>query len=210
MRRDIREWVVKGVDELTEAIRSLVLRLIAEACLSAHGASQRLGLGGTDVRFLTLLDRHGPLTPGRLAALTGLTTGSVTGVIDRLERAGFVGRERDDADRRKVRVVPLPEAAARLAAEWQDDLVVLDAVLRRRDRAELEVISRFLGEVVEEHHGRERVPTPPRGGGPAAAGSGARDTTGERAGADGRARAGGRGGDGHGAGSGAASSGTAV
>jgi DNA-binding MarR family transcriptional regulator len=174
--------VVKGVDELTEAIRSLVLRLVAEVCLTTHGVSRRLGLGGTDVRFLTLLDRHGPLTPGRLAALTGLTTGSVTGVIDRLERAGFVGRERDDTDRRKVRVVPVPEATARLAAEWHDDLLVLDAVLRRRDRAELEVISRFLGEMVEEH-GRALGPAPRRGGGPAAGGARQRGGAGGRGGA---------------------------
>ena len=142
------------MDELTEAIRSMVLRLVAEVCLREHGASQRLGLGGTDVRFLTLLDLHGPLTPGRLAELTGLTTGSVTGVIDRLERGGFVSRERDGTDRRKVRVVPVPEAAARLAAEWHDNLFQLDTVLRRRDRAELKVICRFLAEIVEEHDAR--------------------------------------------------------
>src|SRR5689334_20957279 len=51
------------VDELVETIRSMVLRLVAEVCLREHGASQRLGLGGTDVRFLTLLDLYGPLTP---------------------------------------------------------------------------------------------------------------------------------------------------
>jgi DNA-binding MarR family transcriptional regulator len=142
------------VDELTGAIRSMVLRLVAEVCLREHGASQRLGLGGTDVRFLTLLDLHGPLTPGRLAALTGLTTGSVTGVIDRLERGGFVSRERDGVDRRKVRVVPVPEAAARLAAEWHDNLFQLDTVLKRRDRAELEIICRFLDELVAEQDAR--------------------------------------------------------
>jgi DNA-binding MarR family transcriptional regulator len=142
------------VDELVETIRSMVLRLVAEVCLREHGASQRLGLGGTDVRFLTLLDLYGPLTPGRLATLTGLTTGSVTGVIDRLERGGFVGRERDDADRRKVRVVPVPEATARLAAEWHDNLLMLDTVLQRRNRAELDVICRFLSEIVEEHDAR--------------------------------------------------------
>ena len=142
------------MDELTRAIRSMVLRLVAEVCLREHGASQRLGLGGTDVRFLTLLDLHGPLTPGRLAALTGLTTGSVTGVIDRLERGGFVSREPDGTDRRKVRVVPVPEAAARLAAEWHDNLFQLDTVLKRRDRAELEVICRFLDDLVAEQDAR--------------------------------------------------------
>ena len=129
-----------GENELTEDIRSMVLRLVSEVCLREHAASHRLGLGATDVRFLALLGLHGPLTPGRLSALTGLTTGSVTGVIDRLERAGFVARERDGADRRKVLVVPVQEAADRL-----------DAVLKRRDRDELEVISRFFGEIVAEY-----------------------------------------------------------
>ena len=136
------------VDELTAEIHSAVLRLVAEICLREHGATQRLGLGATDVRFLTLLDVHGPLTPGRLATLTGLTTGSVTGVIDRLERADLVSRYRDGADRRKVQVVLMPEATARLAAERHDNLDLLDNVLARRDPAELAVIARFLGEVV--------------------------------------------------------------
>jgi DNA-binding MarR family transcriptional regulator len=138
---------VAGVDELRDEIRTTVLRLVADICLRDHAASQRLGLGGTDARFLTLLEIYGPLTPGRLAALTGLTTGSVTGVIDRLERAGFVGRERDGLDRRKVRVVPVPEATARIAAERHDRIDLLDDALHRRGTGELVVIARFLTEI---------------------------------------------------------------
>ena len=139
------------MDDLRDEIRTRVLRLVAEVCLRDHIASQRLGLGGTDSRFLTLLDVHGPLTPGRLAQLTGLTTGSVTGVIDRLERGGFVSRERDDADRRKVRVIPDPDATARLTAARNDRIDLLDDVLKNRDDGELAVIARFLGEIVEKH-----------------------------------------------------------
>ena len=139
------------MDDLRDEIRTRVLRLVAEVCLRDHIASQRLGLGGTDSRFLTLLDVHGPLTPGRLAQLTGLTTGSVTGVIDRLERGGFVSRERDDADRRKVRVIPDPEATARLTAARSDRIDLLDDVLKDRDDGELAVIARFLGEIVAKH-----------------------------------------------------------
>ena len=139
-----------GVDNLRDEIRTSVLRLVAEVCLRDHVASQRMGLGGTDSRFLTLLDVYGPLTPGRLAQLTGLTTGSVTGVIDRLERGGFVSRERDDADRRKVRVIPDPDATARLAAARHDPIDLLDDVLNGRDAGELAVIARFLGEIVEK------------------------------------------------------------
>jgi DNA-binding MarR family transcriptional regulator len=141
---------VTGVEELRATIRAIALRLGAAAAVHEHAASQRLGLGGTDSRFLALLSLHGPLTPGRLAALTGLTTGSVTGVIDRLERAGFVRRERDVTDRRRVRVVQEPSAAARLAAEHAERVDTLEAVLRRRDPAELAVIARFLTELYDE------------------------------------------------------------
>jgi DNA-binding MarR family transcriptional regulator len=138
---------VTGVEELRDAIRTIVTRLGAEAALHDHAASQRLGLGGTDSRFLALLSLHGPLTPGRLAALTGLTTGSVTGVIDRLERGGFVRRERDSTDRRRVRVVREPAAVARLAAEYAERVDTLEAAMRRREPAELAVIARFLAEL---------------------------------------------------------------
>ena len=62
-----------------------------------------MGLNPTDHKCLGLLvDAGRPVTPGELAALTGLTTGAVTGVVDRLEAAGFVRRTRDPEDRRKV------------------------------------------------------------------------------------------------------------
>jgi MarR family len=67
----------------------------------------------TDLGALCLLLLHGPAPAGRLAELTGLTTGAVTGVIDRLETGGFVRREVDPADRRKVIVVPDAERVDR-------------------------------------------------------------------------------------------------
>lgn len=84
------------------AIVDAVVRTFASAILYSHEVAEKLGLGATDSQFLTLLQVHGPLTPGRLAALSGLTTGTVTGVLDRLERAGYVRRDRATHDRRKV------------------------------------------------------------------------------------------------------------
>jgi DNA-binding MarR family transcriptional regulator len=138
---------VDGQDELREEIRTRVARLAAEDSLREHDAAHRLGLGGTDTRFLTLLALNGPLTPGRLATLTGLTTGSVTGVIDRLERAGYVVRERDDADRRKVLVVPVAEANARFEAERGAPSDRLATALRRLGGEELKLLARVLDEV---------------------------------------------------------------
>ena len=62
----------------------------------------------TDLECLDVIALRGPVTAGELAAATGLTTGAVTGVIDRLERSGFALRERDGSDRRKVLVRALP------------------------------------------------------------------------------------------------------
>ena len=107
-------------DGLRGEIGSAVLRFIAGVVLHNVTVAQRVGLGGSDLQFLTLFNIHGPLTPGRLAALTGLSTGTVTGVIDRLEKAGYVRRDRDAADRRKVFVVPVPESLARLAEFYSE------------------------------------------------------------------------------------------
>ena len=134
-------------EELRAEIGASTLRFIASVVLHNQAVAQQLGLGGSDSQFLSLLGMHGPLTPGRLAELTGLTTGTVTGVIDRLERGGYVRRERDATDRRKVLVTQVPEAVAAIARHYREHGEHLDAVLGRRDAAQLRVIADFLAEV---------------------------------------------------------------
>ena len=70
--------------------------------LLGAAAAERIGLNVTDLNCLNLLALGGQLTAGDLARETGLTTASITGVLDRLEEAGFVHRERDTQDRRRV------------------------------------------------------------------------------------------------------------
>jgi DNA-binding MarR family transcriptional regulator len=72
-----------------------------------------VGLHASDLRCLDLLLQRGPLTAGRLAELTGLTTGSMTALIDRLEKAGYVQRGKDPHDRRRVVIEPVTEKAMR-------------------------------------------------------------------------------------------------
>ncbi|MGI5128443.1 MarR family winged helix-turn-helix transcriptional regulator [Pseudonocardia sp. CA-107938] len=124
-------------------------RFIANVVLFNHQVAQVLGLGASDSQFLTLLEVHGPLTPGRLAELTRLTTGTVTGVLDRLEKGGYVRRERDPHDRRKVVVTLLPDQLAGVGEHYQAHAEHLEAVLARHSDAELEVIRRFLAEMLE-------------------------------------------------------------
>ena len=85
-------------------------RELSTATVLFHAAvAEQIGLNATEWKCLDILDRTGPLTAGELAELTALTTGAITGIIDRLEQAGFARRERDPHDRRKVIVQPTGE-----------------------------------------------------------------------------------------------------
>jgi DNA-binding MarR family transcriptional regulator len=150
---------VEAVDDLRNDILMAMRRLGDIARLQHHAASRGLEQDATASWFFTLLALRGPLTAGRLADLTGLTSGGVTNVLDRLERAGVVQRRRDPADRRKVSAVVGPEAVARYAAEGNARLSHLDAVLRRRDAGELTVICRFLADTLQIEAGPRIAPT---------------------------------------------------
>jgi DNA-binding MarR family transcriptional regulator len=79
-----------------------------------EAATQLLGINRTDGRCLDLIDQAGRLTAGQLAERSGLTSGAVTAVLDRLEQAGLIVRVRDDVDRRRVFVELTPEAHRRV------------------------------------------------------------------------------------------------
>jgi DNA-binding MarR family transcriptional regulator len=100
-------------EELLAALGGGFRRLSAAAILFHQAVADRLGLNITDHKCADILCQNGPMTAGDLAERTGLTTGAVTGVIDRLEKAGFVRRAKDPADRRRVIVEPFPERIER-------------------------------------------------------------------------------------------------
>src|SRR6266852_1771624 len=82
-------------------------REMSAATIMFHQAiADRLGMNITDHKCADILSRTGPITAGELAQRTGLTTGAITGVIDRLEKAGFVCRAKDPSDRRRVILSP--------------------------------------------------------------------------------------------------------
>ena len=116
----------------------------AHSVLLSDAVARLVGINSTDLECLDLLYLAGPTTPGQLARHTGLTTGAMTAVIDRLERAGYVRRSRDAEDRRRVLVEALPSvmqcigplyqrlasATARLNAGFDDgQLAVVDEYL---------------------------------------------------------------------------------
>jgi DNA-binding MarR family transcriptional regulator len=125
-------------------ILDAVVRMIAGAILYSHEVAEKTGLGPSDGQFLTLLQVHGPLTPGRLAELSGLTTGTVTGVVDRLERAGYVRRDRALDDRRKVIVSRVEERIQQdMAPLYAEKATFLLDLLRRYDDEQLALIADF-------------------------------------------------------------------
>jgi DNA-binding MarR family transcriptional regulator len=102
------------------------------------------GVNRTDWRCLDLLGTRGPMTAGQLAKAVRLTTGAVTGVLDRLEAAGLVRRVRDTEDRRRV-IVEVTDELDRLGAPVYGPLVA-DAEQAHAvfDAGELELITRFI------------------------------------------------------------------
>ena len=117
-------------------------------------AADRLGLNRTDMRCLELLfgPGPGPLSPGELAVAAGMTTGGVTTAIDRLERAGFVTRERDPGDRRRVTVRPTPLAERSVFEIYGPVVEDGNAFLRRFDETVLAGMIEILEFSTEQHN----------------------------------------------------------
>lgn len=93
--------------ELVEAIQLAGTLTVLHTNAIAH----RIGLSATEFEAMDIISRYQPITAGKLAEYCGLTTGAITGIVDRLERGGFVKRERDPADRRRVFIKPIENAS---------------------------------------------------------------------------------------------------
>ena len=138
-------------DAVAGRLDRLLRDLSTETVLLHQAIADRLGLNPTDHKCLgLLLDAGRPVTPGELAALTGLTTGAVTGVVDRLEAAGFVRRTRDPEDRRKVGIEVVFEKVKRQVFPVFEQLAKRMGVVAGGYKArELEAIVDFLEKGIE-------------------------------------------------------------
>jgi DNA-binding transcriptional ArsR family regulator len=134
--------------------------------LVGQAAADRVGINATDLNCLNILSFSGQLTAGQLARATGLTTASITGVVDRLEEAGYVRRERDARDRRRVVVHLVLDRAVRdvaplflpMVREWQQ-------MAAGYTDDELRLIVEFYGrmeQVFRDHVIRLRLPAETR------------------------------------------------
>jgi DNA-binding MarR family transcriptional regulator len=122
-------------------------------------AAQRLGVNETDLHCLNIVENAGGITAGKLAELAGLTTGAVTGVIDRLEHRGFARRVQDPEDRRRVRVEVTRAFYGRADKIWGPMRADWGRALAKFSNEELELITQFLrasNEVGRRHLDRLR------------------------------------------------------
>lgn len=111
-----------------------------------QAVADALGLNQTDMRCLGVIEREGPLTAGRLAEATGLTTGAMTTALDRLERSRYVRRVRDSADRRRVLVELTPQAMSEAQAFYAGHVAQSQRLYEQYSSDQLELLLRFVRE----------------------------------------------------------------
>lgn len=121
------------------------MRRSSVACaMFGQAVAEGARISTSDLECLDLIHIGRRVTAGRLAELTGLTTGAVTGVVDRLENAGYVRRERDKVDRRKVLISVVPSAAAELEKFYEPLRHAMYRLWNHYSEAELQLLLRFI------------------------------------------------------------------
>ena len=136
-------------DRLLIALDEAIRKVGAQAVLISDLVATRVGINSTDLECLDLLQLAGPSSAGQMSARSGLTTGATTAMIDRLERAGYVRRRRDAADRRVVVVEVLEHCGSHIAPLYQPIQKELEKLHGRYSNRELDIVVRYLTEALD-------------------------------------------------------------
>ncbi|MEX2080488.1 MAG: MarR family transcriptional regulator [Dehalococcoidia bacterium] len=130
-------------DDVSQALRLMS----AMTVLHSQAVAGRAGIHSTDMETLDILNVLGAMTAGRLGEMTGLTSGAVTRLVDRLERHGLAHRQADPSDRRRVIIVPdREEGQRRLFPYFEPLLATMEALFGKFSDDELRLVARFLEE----------------------------------------------------------------
>jgi DNA-binding MarR family transcriptional regulator len=141
-----RQW---SRADLIAQLRSEIVGYFGAASDFDERVAKKFKLSRTDMRCLDILGRRGPMTAGQLSDESGLSTGAVTFLLDRLEQAGMVKRRRDTDDRRRVWVELVPAAQKRLAHAQQPIVEEMKQVTQRFKAEELAIVRDFMREAKE-------------------------------------------------------------
>jgi DNA-binding MarR family transcriptional regulator len=129
---------------LTTTIKKSLRELSIQLSLLNHRVGAHLDLNDVDLDCLDLINRHGPIGPSALARRAGLHPATVTGILDRLERGGWVTRERDPSDRRAVVVRTLRDRNAEVFRLYSGMNASIDQICAGYADTELELLADFL------------------------------------------------------------------
>jgi DNA-binding MarR family transcriptional regulator len=129
---------------LTTAIKESLRELSIQLSLLNHQVGAHLELRDVDFDCLDLINRHGPLSPSALARRTGLHAATMTGILDRLERGGWIARERDPTDRRAVIVRALRQRNAELIRLYSGMNASMDDICAGYADNQLQLLADFL------------------------------------------------------------------
>jgi len=135
--------------QLTNQIKDSLRDLRNQLSMLNRQVGTHLDLKDVDLDCLDLVARHGPLSPTALARRAGLHPATMTGILDRLERAGWVIRERDPADRRAVTVRALPERGREVFQLYAGMNGAMDDICADYDEAQLQLLADFLHRTTE-------------------------------------------------------------
>ena len=128
----------------TTAIKDSLRDLRIQLALLNHRVGANLELKDVDLDCLDLITRHGPLSPSALARRAGLHPATMTGILDRLERGGWVARDRDPSDRRGVTVRALRTRGAEVFRLYSGMNASMDEICAGYDEDQLELLADFL------------------------------------------------------------------
>jgi MarR family transcriptional regulator, organic hydroperoxide resistance regulator len=140
--------------QLHETVISCLRQFIAGSILYNQQIADRVGLRLTDMQCINALDLMGPSTPGELARFTGLTTGGVTVMLDRLEKGGYLKREPNPRDRRSVLVHVNPTKVKKMQTFYREInhrmAALLDETPERELRSVVNLLSKMNASRTEE------------------------------------------------------------
>lgn len=134
-----------------ELLNSLVWKMRqygTRTVLFHQNIANSIGVAHTDFKTANILNETGPITAGELAKITGLSTGTVTSLVDRLEKAGIVKRESDQNDRRRVVIVPIKEKQEQIKSHYVSLGEVTKKECASYSEEEMELIIGFMTKAI--------------------------------------------------------------
>jgi DNA-binding MarR family transcriptional regulator len=134
---------------LDREVRASLRDVSVQLSLLNHQVRGQLELKGTDLECLDLISREGPISPSVLARRAGLHPATMTGILDRLERGGWIARERDPADRRAVLIRAERGRGAEVLHLYAGMNSAMDQIIGEYDETQLELLAGFLRQTAE-------------------------------------------------------------